>query len=120
MQYNLTNDFTPISETSGIFYARRGQPVEIVTGGATEQHTGFILKDDSPMYVSGESICARAVYKSAVLNVSPASGGGCGGGGGEGDEIVTEDEMAGIYSDTEDAGAGSGSSSGDGPGLDDF
>lgn len=90
MQYNLTNDFTKISETKGIFYARRGQPVEIVTGGSPEQHTGFLLRDDSPMYVTGDPIYARAVYKAAVLNVSPSADGG---GGGDASAFVTESDI---------------------------
>lgn len=98
MQYNLTNDFTPISETKGIFYARRGQPVEIVTGGTPEQHTGFLLKDDSPMYVTGNPIYARAVYKSAVLNVSPAADGGSGGGG-DSAVFVTEADIDAMMED---------------------
>jgi hypothetical protein len=42
------------------------------------------------MYVTGGPIYARAVYKAAVLNVSPSADGG---GGGDASAFVTESDI---------------------------
>lgn len=89
MQYNLTNTFTSIAETSGVFYARPGERVEIAVGDSPE-YTGFILQGGYPLQFSGENIKARAVSgKKATLNVTPSTGGG---GGGD-DEYATDAEV---------------------------
>ena len=89
MQYNLTNTFTSISETSGVFYTRPGERVEIAVGDSPE-YTGFILQGGYPLQFSGENIKARAVSgKKATLNVTPSTGGG---GGGD-DEYATDAEV---------------------------
>jgi hypothetical protein len=90
-QYNLTNTFTSISETSGVFYTRPGERVEIAVGDSPE-YTGFILQGGCPLQFSGENIKARAVSgKKATLNVTPSTGGG-GGGGGDID-FATDEEV---------------------------
>ncbi|WP_295155148.1 hypothetical protein [Selenomonas sp. AE3005] len=92
MQYNLTNTFTSISESSGVFYTRPGERVEIAVGDSPE-YTGFILQGGSPLQFSGENIKARAVSgKKATLNVTPSTGGGGGGGGGD-EEYATDAEV---------------------------
>ena len=92
MQYNLTNTFTPITETSGVFYCQPGERVEIAVGDATE-YTGFILRGGFPLQFAGENIKARAIGKKATLNVTPSTGGGGGGGGGGDIDFATDEEV---------------------------
>ena len=71
MQYELKNEFTALSETSGVFYALPEYSVEIATGGSEpDKDTGFVLVGGKPTYFASEStIHARATSGRAVLNV---------------------------------------------------
>lgn len=89
-QYNLTNTFTTITESSGMFYCQPGERVEIAVGDAAE-YTGFILRGGHPLQFAGENIKARAIGKKATLNVTPGTGGG--GGGGDTTEFATDEEV---------------------------
>ena len=70
-QYKLNSEFTALSETSGIFFAKEEYSVELATGSsAPDIGTGFVLKGGYPMYLSGTgTIYARATGTHATLNV---------------------------------------------------
>lgn len=75
MQYKLNNDFTALSETSGIFYVQPGYSVEIAVGSSTpEKDSGFVVKGGEPVsYTGSGTIYARATGTHAVLNVVAGS-----------------------------------------------
>ena len=97
MQYNLTNTFTSITETGGVFYTLPGERVEIAVGDSPE-YTGFILQGGRPLEFHGENIKARAIGKKATLNVTPSTGGG-GGGGIPEDNFATDEEVEDMLDD---------------------
>ena len=70
-QYKLSNEFTALSETSGVFFPAPDCSVEIATGSTTpEPDTGFILYGGCARTFSGVgTIYARALGNHAILNV---------------------------------------------------
>lgn len=107
MQYKLSNDFTALSETSGIFYVMPGYSVEIATGDSMpSRDTGFVLRGGiSFPFSSTKTIYARSRGGHATLNVTEgefaagASGGSGGGGGIDDDDIATDEEVDEIIDD---------------------
>ena len=71
MQYKLNNDFTALSETSGVFYVLPDNSVEIATGVSTpDKDSGFVLPGgQSVHFASTSTIYARASGTHATLNV---------------------------------------------------
>lgn len=71
MQYKLNNEFTALSETSGVFYVLPEYGVEIATGdSAPDKDSGFVLNGGCPVYFSSsKTIYARATGGRATLNV---------------------------------------------------
>jgi hypothetical protein len=71
MQYKLNNDFTALTEKSGIFYVQPGYSVEIAVGSSKPaKDSGFVVKGGEPVSYSGSStVYARATGTNAVLNV---------------------------------------------------
>ncbi len=71
MQYKLNDEFTALSETSGIFYVQPGYSVEISTGESTpDKDSGFVVEGGKPVsYTGSGTVYARATGTHAVLNV---------------------------------------------------
>ena len=71
-QYKLSNEFTALKETSGVFYPLPGSNVEIATGSTTPAaDTGFVLHGGCAKTFSGTgTVYARARGSHATLNVT--------------------------------------------------
>lgn len=85
--YNLTKEFTQLTETSGVINARVGT-IEIATSAEPVAGEGVILRAGMVLPIAAEVIYARAVKNPAQLNIIaatqlPASSTPSGGGGGD-------------------------------------
>ena len=68
--YNLTNDFTKLSETACVLYTIPGGGAVEVSDTETKD-SGFVLCEGKPFPFAAASIYARATGGNAVLNAVP-------------------------------------------------